>query len=141
MKQILNKLQTAVLHIMGGVPKWQHDATSQELKSVRNELEDCKIFIESIYSYAGNYPAWKAQQEYREILSSTHLELSVNTNKHQLHKHEYVDRYLGRIVDSFKKLIEKRPQMAFGNLDFWEDNKLRHARGDNYLNTTCTIIR
>jgi len=97
--------------------------------------EPYKEFVESIQHYVGNYPAWKAQSEYRESMRDNGFPLSgvypSGDRSYPTHA-ESVDLYLGRVVDGFKKLRDKIHNPDFGT--HWESEKqLSSARGDHYL--------
>ncbi len=92
-----------------------------ENKQLNEELNEYKKLFKSIYYYAGGYPNWKAQQEYREILLS-------EKGEREFQDPEPLDDYLGRIVDATKELINKMGMPE--SKDFrWSDD-LSEARGD-----------
>lgn len=117
--------------ILGGVTVKEHQMTVKAINSKSAELEAHKKFIESVYIYVGNYPAWKAQQEYREYLNEMGLPLDKNYSKLYPQKKESVDIYLGRIVDAFVTL-NADGYFKCGSDAAWNE-LLSHARGDNFL--------
>jgi hypothetical protein len=88
-------------------------------KTVSTLEEDNERLIEffnTVYSYHGSYPNWKAQQEFRDLVS-----------KEATHHADAIDDYLSVIVDATRDCMLKRGLP----LDhFWETTeKLANARG------------
>ena len=88
-------------------------------KTVSALEEDNKRLIEffnSVYTYHGSYPNWKAQQEFRDLVS-----------KDEAHHADAIDDYLSVVVDATRDCMLKRGL----RLDhFWETTeKLTIARG------------
>lgn len=108
--------------------------TAAEFSSLREKaegLEPYKNFAESIKVYAGNYPAWKAQSEFREVmhnigapLTDRHLSPCSSDNIPLKHA-EYVDLYLGRVVEGLALIYKNESSIAR-----WDD---KNARGVHYL--------
>lgn len=108
--------------------------TDVEFSSLREKaegLEPYKDFAESIKIYAGGYPAWKAQSEFREVMNYVGAPL---TDRHlspcgpdntSLNHAEYVDLYLGRVVDGLALMYKNESSIAR-----WDD---KNARGFHYL--------
>lgn len=91
------------------------------------ELEAHRRYFRSIYSYIGSYPAWKAQQEFRELI------LSLNPPaKHCKYHFHNIDAYFGKVVDETNKLRHFHDHQI-SNGHGWEDGLLRQARGDLLL--------
>ncbi|HDT5864453.1 TPA: hypothetical protein QHB43_004430 [Aeromonas hydrophila subsp. hydrophila] len=107
------------------------DAEFSSLREKAEGLEPYKNFAESIKVYAGNYPAWKAQSEFREVMHNIGAPL---TDRHlspcgaddiPLKHAEYVDLYLGRVVDGLALVYQNEP-----SIERWND---KNARGGGYL--------
>ncbi|QEY16009.1 hypothetical protein D0C16_08475 [Cellvibrio sp. KY-GH-1] len=96
-------------------------------KQQTNELEALRQFYLRIYTYLGNYPNWKVQQEYRHLLttlvSSQTCEFSTPYHLHN------IDHYLSRLVDETNAIAHYFPELGKALTD--ED--LAEARGDYYL--------
>jgi len=120
-----------LLKILGGVTDHEHQKAMKEKNALSAELETHREFIASIYFYAGNYPAWKAQQEYREYLLDIGHPLKRNYSITHPENREQVDIYLGRIVDGFS-VLNKNGYFRYGD-DHFSNEHLSNARGDNYL--------
>lgn len=112
---------------LGGHTGFEFSAMSERAK----ELEPYKELAESIKVYAGDYPAWKAQSEFREVmhmlgepLTTQHLKPR-SPDAPPLKHAEYVDLYLGRVVDGLAKIYKNESSLAR-----WDDN---NARGVGYL--------
>lgn len=80
-----------------------------ENKMLQSNLDSCEPIIEAAIHYAGTCAVWKAQQEYRDILSFNNVRISSNYidggDGHLSHA-EGVDYYLSSIVkacDAFNK--------------------------------------
>ncbi|EDS2694722.1 hypothetical protein GPP30_004551 [Salmonella enterica] len=101
------------------------------ISETAKKLEPYKEFAESIKIYAGNYPAWKAQSEFREVmhmlgepLTAQHLQPWSPDNPPLKHA-EYVDLYLGKVVDGLASIYRNEHPSAR-----WDD---KNARGVGYL--------
>ena len=130
---MIGKVRSLIIKLLGGVTRAEYDQQQSQIAFLTNEnsqLSDYKEFAKSIYYYAGSYPVWKAQSEYREMM--------MHEMKHPLSgkysdcpkKAELLDIYLGRVVDSFAKLIAKSDDFSVKN-SFWSDERLPEARGDD----------
>lgn len=120
-----------LIRILGGVTNHKYQIVVSENSSKFAELEAYRKFIESVYFYAGNYPAWKAQQEYREYLHEIGLPLETNYAVLHPENRDCLDIYLGRIVDAFVAL-NKEGYLKDG-LDIYWNELLSEARGDPFL--------
>jgi len=100
-----------------------------ELDAVKTELDIYKQFFEDVYLYARSYPNWKAQQEFRNIMAQCDTPLPAHQDAPKLTKAQYVDAYLGRVVDATAMVLEKCPSAAQGkDLHFWSREELTQAR-------------
>lgn len=99
------------------------DSLKIENQQLKEELDKHKEFFEIVYHYCGNYPNWKAQQEYRQIISE-------RSGEHFFQPIEPLDQFLGNVVDATKNLIQTCYSTEFSGSDnyFWNDG-LSHARG------------
>lgn len=89
------------------------------------ELEDLRALYKSLYQYKGSYPAWKALQEYRQLI------LSLNPgNDDCLYHFHCVDSYLNKVVDEINKL-RKYNENYRGH--HWDEDTLPQAKGDHLL--------
>lgn len=120
-----------LIEILGGVTEHKYQVVVRENNAKSEEVEAYRKFIDSIHIYAGNYPAWKAQQEYREYLYKIGLPLKKNHDVLHPENRDYLDIYLGRIVDAFVALMEE----GYFNhkQDIYWNEFLSVARGDDYL--------
>lgn len=75
---ILRLSKEWLIRILGGVTDHKYQIVIWEINEKSAELKAYRQFIDSVYFYAGNYPAWKAQQEYREYLHKIGLPLEKN---------------------------------------------------------------
>jgi len=108
--------------------KSEHES---EILQHQSELSAYKEFTKSAYQYIGSYPAWKAQQEYRESMMNLGFPISAEINEYPTNE-QNIDIYLGKIVDSFVILFSK-VENQFGYNDLWEKEVLTMARGVDYL--------
>jgi hypothetical protein len=105
---------------MGFIPKSEAEEQLKKMAVQIESLEKDNLvltdFFESAYSYFGGQPNWKAQQEFRDLVSK-------NAMKHA----DAIDDYLGSLVDATRKCMIERDQ----NLDIpWHDqDQLDHFRG------------
>jgi hypothetical protein len=132
-------LKSFLIKLLGGY-------TPGEVANIRNAeldlteqvraLEPYKEFTDSISFYVGNYPAWKAQSEYRQAMSDLGRPLSgeypSKGMSYPTHA-ENVDLYLGRLVDGFSELKQKVPGSVPGT--HWGSVDLASARGGIFLQT------
>lgn len=130
-------LKNLLIKLLGGY-------TDGEVADIRNAERDLteqvralkpyKVFADSISVYVGNYPAWKAQSEYRQALCDLGHPLSgeypSEGMSYPTHA-ENVDLYLGRVVDGFYELKQKVPESVSGT--HWDVADLDSARGDIFL--------
>jgi len=68
---IIKFFKTKIIGLLGGVSNTEHHRLQIEvdrLRGIEDERNLYKDFALSTYSYAGSYPAWKAQSEYREMM-------------------------------------------------------------------------
>lgn len=112
-----------LIKLLGGYTNSEFSSISETAKN----LEPYKEFAESIKIYAGNYPAWKAQSEFREVMHMLGKPLTANPDSTALKHADYVDLYLGRVVDGLASIYRNEDPCSR-----W-DNK--NARGVGYLNT------
>jgi hypothetical protein len=135
-------LKSFLIRLLGGVSAEKYkqlEFKNGELNNQVSDLTPYKEFATSIYRYAGNYPAWKAQCEYREGLFNLGFPLGVkhlqNDGKHMPSHLEYVDIYLGRVVDSFSALLEKVGHPIAGiTSECWKvKDELDIVRGTHWL--------
>lgn len=98
-----------------------------EIKGIDDlELEDYRRFFNSLYNYKGSYPAWKALQEYRELI------LALNPSEHHCAYHFHnVDSYLERVVDGLNLLRKYHGEHRHGH--GWSEDHLPGAKGDHLL--------
>jgi len=128
---MLRWLRRLLIKALGGVPHAELREAHDELRKVKQALNSYTKFADAIYFYAGNYPAWKAQQEFRNFLSDAGMPLSLQ-KRHPERRYEYsVDEYLGRIVDAFVVLRQEVNINGKGDSSvLWQESSLPHARGD-----------
>jgi hypothetical protein len=86
------------------------------ISTVEEDKERLEEFFSAVYSYHGNYPNWKAQQEFRHLVS-----------KDAAHHADAIDDYLTVVIDATRECMVKRGLV----LDyFWKTTeKLADARG------------
>jgi hypothetical protein len=98
-----------------------------EITELQNELKQYKEFFNSVFIYQGNYPCWKAEQEFRQILKAYDggdLGKSIDLKKQD------VLSYLVKIVDATNHLMKTQASAAEGkDTHFWSDDLLPEARG------------
>lgn len=93
----------------------------------RAELEAHRELFKSLYSYVGSYPAWKVQQEFRELI------LSLNPPaEHCAYHFHNIDAYLGKLVDEINK-VRKFHDESISKGYGWDNEILKQARGDFLL--------
>lgn len=132
---MLNRGRRLLIKALGGVTQDELERAHEEHKKLKQVLNSYTKFVNDIYFYAGNYPAWKAQQEFRNFLHDAGMPLKLNNDTPERGYEYVVDDYLGRIVDAFVILRQE------GNLEgkgddqrLWQEENLSQARGDVYLN-------
>jgi len=132
---VLNRVRRLLIKALGGVTQDELERTREEHTKLKQVLNSYTKFVNDIYFYAGNYPAWKAQQEFRNFLHDAGMPLTLN-NDTQARGYEYsVDEYLGRIVDAFVFLRQEVNLEGKGDDQrLWQEENLSQARGDVYLN-------
>lgn len=127
----MNEFRRLLIKTLGGVPHSELAEAHEEARKIKQVLNSYTKFVDAIYFYAGNYPAWKAQQEFRNFLYDAGMPLSLKKQNHE-RRYEYsVDEYLGRIVNAFVVLKREVPLKDEG--DSWQESRLPEARGDHYL--------
>jgi len=131
----LNRVRRLLIKALGGVTQDELERAREEQTKLKQVLNSYTKFVNDIYFYAGNYPAWKAQQEFRNFLHDAGMPLTLN-NDTQARGYEYsVDEYLGRIVDAFVFLRQEVNFEGKGDdRSSWHESRLPEARGDHYLN-------
>jgi hypothetical protein len=95
-------------------------------KTILVELEAHREFYKSVYHYVGNYPVWKVQQEFRELIGS----LNPDSEFCLWHFHN-LDAYLGKVVNETDKL-RKYYDSSYSHGHGWGEH-LPNARGDHLL--------
>jgi len=133
-------IQMALVLVLGKV-KTQVNTSSinneSELEVLTNQVELYKGLANTAYHYAGSYPAWKAQKEFRGIMKEAGVVISDNYLKHPFPhptKAEQVDFYLSRIIDAFSTEINKGTKIDFVENNMWSAKELPEARGEHLLN-------
>ena len=124
------ELKQFLIKILGGHTDSDFSFLRERSRELELDLDLYKTFAESVKFYAGNYPAWKAQSEFREVmceagypLSDRHLK-PLSTYDESLNHAEYVDLYLGRVADGLAKIYKSKRH-------FYHD--YHENRGDCYL--------
>lgn len=128
---MLCQIKKWIMKIIGGVPRHEHQKVLRENEAKSAELDAHRRFVESIYYYSGNYPAWKAQQEFREYLHGLGLPLKTDYSTVYPAKKESIDIYLGNIVDAFV-ILKNEGYLRHGSGLYWNE-ELAKARGADYL--------
>lgn len=117
---------------LSGTPKFSSTAqtstdTDDQSKQQVKEVEDLRQFYLRIYTYLGNYPNWKVQQEYRHLLTTL---VSSQTCEFPTPYHLHnIDHYLSRLVDETNAIAHYFPELGKA----LSDEDLAEARGDYYL--------
>lgn len=88
----------------------------RQLKASMKKQDCLEHFFEKVRIYHGNYPCWKAQQEFREFVS----------NDQAIHNKDAIDDYLGRVVDETRKCMV---ELGIRLDHHWEVDKLEKVRG------------
>jgi hypothetical protein len=130
---MLHGLRTLLIKALGGITRAEMKDVQALAEKDKHSLKAYENFVHTIYFYAGNYPAWKAQQEFRNILYDVGSPLTFKKDHHnQTHKHS-VDAYLGRIVDAFAALRKEVNLNVRDDTRSWHESHLPNARGDHYV--------
>ncbi len=142
---MFKRIKKQLFNVIGVIPVTEHNKIQKELehaKAIAVERDMYKNFAKSIYLYAGNYPVWKAQSEYRQSMDE--LGHTISNEFSELHptRLELIDRYLGNIVDAFAVLYEKGSPdfMQSSHLGCWDNASLSEVRGDVFLKSPTTIV-
>lgn len=135
---MFKRIQKQWFKVIGVVPVTEHNKIKKELehsKAIAAERDMYKNFAKSIYLYAGNYPVWKAQSEYRQSMDELGHTIRKEFSEPHPTQPELIDRYLGNIVDAFAVLYEKGSPdfMQSSYLGYWDKDNLSEARGDDLL--------
>lgn len=123
-------IRTQLIKLLGGHTDAEFAQVCKEREENSATLKPYQELAEAISIYAGSYPAWKAQMDYRKGLAEQGRGLTV---EHLAADHtsptsaELVDLYLGKVVDSLDVLRGKIPHAVPGH---WDSFKI--AR-DEYL--------
>lgn len=132
-------MRKLLIKALGGYTKIEMEEAEYQLKQQDSEIQVLtfyKTFVDSIYFYAGSYPAWKAQQEFRQLMAGTGQPLMAPpASKEQDSSWAgTLDAYLGRVVDGFAELRHHVRRFQYHDpLSFWGEDRLPIARGDQYL--------
>ncbi|WP_253254385.1 hypothetical protein [Vibrio parahaemolyticus] len=135
---MFKRIKKQLFNVIGVVPVTEHNKIQKELehsKTIAAERDMYKDLAKSIYLYAGNYPVWKAQCEYRQSMDELGHTISNEFSGSHLTRPELIDRYLGNIVDAFAVLYEKGSPdfMQSSHLGCWDKANLSEVRGDVFL--------
>lgn len=123
-------IRTQLIKLLGGYTDVEFAQVCTEREEKTATLKPYLELADAISTYAGSYPAWKAQMDYRKELAEQGRGL---TGEHLAIGHpnpnsaELVDLYLGKVVDSLDVLRSKIPDAVPGH---WDSFKI--AR-DEYL--------
>ncbi len=142
---MFKRIKKQLYNVIGVIPITDHNKIKKELKhskAIAAERDMYKSFAMSVYLYAGNYPAWKAQSEYRQSMDELGHAISKESSQPHPTRPELIDRYLGNIVDAFAVLYEKGSPdfMQSSHLGCWDNDNLSEARGDVFLKSPTTIV-
>lgn len=131
----MNRVRRLLIKVLGGVTQDELKGARLEHTKLKQVLNSYTKFVNDIYFYAENYPAWKAQQEFRNFLHDTGMPLTLNNDTPERGYEYSVDEYLGRIVDAFVLLRQEVNLDGKGDdRSLWHESRLPEARGDHYLN-------
>jgi hypothetical protein len=120
----MDSIKNFLIKALGGYTKEDFNK-----KTHQDGCDEYKEAIESLYFYVGSYPAWKAQQEYRELMFNMGLPVKHTSSPTHV---ENIDQYLGKVVNVINHLVHKN-MIKCGDVDnFWKEG-LSEARGDEYL--------
>jgi len=130
--------QLVLVFALGKVKAKTPSLNDDLVKNLKQEIALYKRLAHTAHDYSGNYPVWKAQQEFRDVMKEAGIDISNSYLKlersQNLSKAEHIDFYLGRVVDAFSTEINKGAQLDFANMDmFWSEDELSEARGDYLL--------
>ncbi len=142
---MFKRIKTLLFNTVGVILISDHNKIKKELehsKAIAAERDMYKSFAMSVYLYAGNYPAWKAQSEYRQSMDELGHTISNKFSEPHPTRPELVDRYLGNIVDAFAVLYEKGSPdfMQSSHLGCWDKDNLSEARGDDFLTSPTRAV-
>ncbi len=142
---MFKRIKTLLFNTVGVILISDHNKIKKELehsKAIAAERDMYKSFAMSVYLYAGNYPAWKAQSEYRQSMDELGHTISNEFSGSHLTRPELIDRYLGNIVDAFAVLYEKGSPdfMQSSHLGCWDKDNLSEARGDDFLTSPTRAV-
>lgn len=109
------------------------------MKSLENDSEQARLdesliqnyqfFYNTVHSYIGNYPLWKVQQEFRQLVLSLEPNKAFTDNEYHFHN---IDNYLSKIIQVMADLksIRARPD----DFSHWDTKEmLSEAKGDYLL--------
>lgn len=131
---MLNRVRRLLIKALGGVTQDELERAREEHTKLKQVLNSYTKFVNDIYFYAGNYPAWKAQQEFRHFLHDAGMPLTRNNDTPERGYEYAVDAYPGRIVDAFVILRQEGNLGGKGDdRSLWHESRLPGARGDHYL--------
>lgn len=142
---MFRRIKKRLFNAVGVVPITDHNKIKKErehLKTIAEERDIYKSFAMSVYLYAGNYPAWKAQSEYRQSMDELGQAISKELSQPHPTRPELIDRYLGNIVDAFAVLYEKGSPgfMQSSHLGCWDKDNLSEVKGDAFLKSPTTTV-
>ncbi len=142
---MFKRIKKQLFNVIGVVPVTEHSKIQKELersKAIAAERDMYKDLAKSIYLYAGNYPVWKAQCEYRQSMDELGHTISNEFSGSHLTRPELIDRYLGNIVDAFAVLYEKGSPdfMQSSHLGCWDKANLSEVRGDVFLTSPTRAV-
>lgn len=126
-------LYNRLIRLLGGYTAAELTEERAEQERLRKTLAHYQDFTKTISVYAGNYPAWKAQMDYRKELVEQGRGL---TGKHLAHDHDHptkseqVDLYLGKVVDSLDALRGKIPDAVPGHWDSFKITRNEYLQQD-----------
>lgn len=121
-----------IIRLLGGVPSSLHESLQARFNEKEIELQSYKQFAETINKYHGSSEAWKAQQEFRQLMRDcdrpVYKDEAFNFSQESL-----IDDYLGRVVDGVKTLVDTVPSNLAGQEIYQNEDRLSVARGVDYL--------
>jgi len=130
---MLNQILNVIIKLLGGVPMATHERLKKDLETQKRQLDAYSDFAKSIYTYQGSSEAWKAQQEFRQLMSECGRPVC-NVEPWDFSRQALIDEYLGRVVDNFQVLIKKVDPPKYRNKEvFLNSEQLNIYRGDEYL--------
>ena len=125
-------MRSLLIRCLGGVPDSEYQKLASELKEKQDEVDGYKLFAKSIYVYAGNY-----QAEFRQLMNDCNC--PVSDEPFNFSNKNYIDSYLGRIVDGLQRLIHKQKMISNFNAESWDLEALEHVRGKQYLDKNSNM--